>query len=55
MGSQIQNCKITCIAIDEIAPPDEIIQNEEMVKDNVNKIIRPGQMGEGNIKNILCQ
>ena len=27
-------------AIDEIAPPDETNQNEEMVKDNLTKIIR---------------
>ena len=39
MSNQTQNCKITLkYAIDEVAPPDDTIQIEEMIKENLKEI-----------------
>lgn len=39
MSNQIQNCKITLkYAIDEVEPPDDTIQIEEMIKENLKEI-----------------
>lgn len=40
MSNQTQNCKIKLkYAIDEVAPSDDTIQIEEMIKDNLSEII----------------
>lgn len=40
ISNQTQNCKIKLkYAIDEVAPSDDTIQIEEMIKDNLSEII----------------